>query len=689
MDFASGAKGGDIIDLYRHNSGNSTIEAAKYLQETYTGKTAEPITYAQKQPREQYKFIKPPKDAAPPDFSRYNNVYTFRDTDGHALFYVARRNNPDGSKTIHPYSFTDTGFWVPKIWPKNRPLYELDAITKLPDKKVLIVEGEKAADAALRFMPESYVVTTWTGGANAIDRTDWSTLKGRDVLLWPDFDQPGIKAMNTIAGVLAPIANEIKLIDLAGISDPENYSPGWDAADALAEGWGWNHFKNWAMPLIKVVQKSKPKEIEKKKDEPTEAQLTEVISARFPHLSKKGFKPLSTIENFKYLMDAYGVTIRYNVITKEEEILIPGQSFLIDNRANASIAWVISTMAKHEMPTGSVQDFISYLTGVNLYNPVAEWVKANPWDGTDRLQDLYNTVTINHSPDLEDFAAKNSLKELFIRKWMISAVAAAFEPNGVSAHGVLVFQGDQNIGKTSWLKALAPSELNFTRDGVLLRPDDKDSVKQTVSYWLVELGELDATFKRSDIAQLKAFLTKDKDVLRRAFARKESEYARRTVFFASVNPQQFLQDPTGNRRFWTIQCKDINFKHGINMQQTWAQVYEAHYLKGEKWFLDEAEIKSLNEHNEEFQTPDPIAERILSELIWDAPETEWTWRTATEILQAMGLEKPLHKEVATASTVIFKHNSGRKKKSMGLMKLFCPPKHSRIYLEAMRGPHGP
>jgi putative DNA primase/helicase len=49
-----------------------------------------------------------------------------------------------------------------------------------------------------------------------------------------------------------------------------------------------------------------------------------------------------------------------------------------------------------------------------------------------------------------------------------------------------------------------PKELGVVQDGMMLRPDDRDSVKQVVSHWLVELGELDATFRKSDIAQLKA-----------------------------------------------------------------------------------------------------------------------------------------------------------------------------------------
>jgi putative DNA primase/helicase len=233
---------------------------------------------------------------------------------------------------------------------------------------------------------------------------------------------------------------------------------------------------------------------------------------------------------------------------------------------------------------------------------------------------------------------------------MISAIAAAFEPGGVSAHGILVFRGNQYIGKTKWFKNLCPEELEATRDGVILRPDDKDLVFQCISRWLIELGELDATFNKSDIAQLKAFITKDKDVIRRAYAKKESNYARRTVFFASVNEQSYLSDPTGNRRFWTIECSKINYDHGLDMQQIWAEIKYL-YRCGEKWVLNIDEIEKLNSHNEEFQTVDPIEELIRSSYL-DMEHLREV--TATEVCVEIGITRPTNSDARRAGRAIRK-----------------------------------
>lgn len=386
-----------------------------------------------------------------------------------------------------------------------------------------------------------------------------------------------------------------------------------------------------------------------------------------PSLTGNG-KPRSTIENAQEIINRLGVTVRYNVIKKEDEILIPGEAFTVDNQANASLARLISRFNEFSMPTGNIGEYITYLADTNPYNPVATWINSKPWDGVSRLTEFFNTITPAEPQYLPD---GTTFQHALIRRWMISAIAAAFQPNGVVARGVLVLQGEQNLGKTKWFKSLAPAELDVLQDGMQLKPDDRDSVKQIVSYWLVELGELDATFKKSDIAALKAFISRGNDVMRRAYARLESNYARRTVFFGSVNPREFLHDPTGNTRYWTIECAAINHTHGLDMQQVWAEVY-ALYQQGESWYLSNDEMAALNHSNEDFQVVDPIHERIMSKLDWDAHS--WRWATATDILIELGIDRPTQGEVTKAANFIRSKNGKQAKRSNGKNLLLAPPK---------------
>lgn len=390
--------------------------------------------------------------------------------------------------------------------------------------------------------------------------------------------------------------------------------------------------------------------------------LTVDTHSPLPDTNDKG-RPLATIENLGEVCRRLGVTIRYNVISKEEEIIIPQHGFSIDNQANASLAWLSSWCARFRMPTDKLADFVTYLADSNPFNPVAEWIMSKPWDGVYRLKDLCDTIE----------ATNNDLKCVLILRWMVSAVAAAFEPDGVSAHGVLVLQGDQYLGKTKWFKTLVPAHLGVIQDGLMLRPDDRDSVKQCVSNWLVELGEIDSTFRKSDIAQLKSFITKKNDVIRRAYARKESNYARRTVFFGSVNPKQYLHDATGNRRFWTIEATRIDHSHKIDMQQLWAEIHH-YWRQGEEYYLTPEEMDQLNDHNEEYTVVDPIQERLQSKLDWDQPKPNWSWRTATEILMEIGIERPNQSEVTKAAGFLRDMNGGNARRSNGKNLLFAPRK---------------
>ncbi|AOK29868.1 MULTISPECIES: VapE domain-containing protein [Burkholderia] len=387
-----------------------------------------------------------------------------------------------------------------------------------------------------------------------------------------------------------------------------------------------------------------------------------------PHVGGGG-RPKATIENVAEILRRMRASVRYNVIGKRNEFTIPGESFAIDNAENDALARVESRCAEAGMATGSLPRIVSYLAGQNQYNPAATWILSRPWDGVSRLQDFYATVTPQEVKTLPD---GRQLHQVLMLRWMLSAVAAAFEPNGVSAHGVLVLQGEQYLGKTKWFRSLVPDDLSLTKEGMILRPDDKDSVKQACSFWLVELGELDATFRKSDISALKSFITNRSDVLRMPYARGESHFARRTVFFGSVNPREYLHDTTGNRRYWTIECRAIHHSHQLDMQQVFAEVH-ALYQAGERHYLTPDEHAAMNASNEAFQVADTIEERLQAKLDWTAPQAEWTWRTATEILMQTGIDKPNRDEASKAGAALRKLNGGQGRRTNGKTLLLAPP----------------
>ena len=394
------------------------------------------------------------------------------------------------------------------------------------------------------------------------------------------------------------------------------------------------------------------------------------VKASFPHLNDDGH-PLCTIENLEVLMARLGVTVRYNVIAKAIEILIPDSAYSRDNKDNVSIGYVLSECEKARMSTKFVPQFLLMLADANLYNPVQTWVGSSAWDGVSRLARFYATVDCGGQMD-------QGLKELLMRKWLIQAIGAAFEPDGIAAQGILTFSGPQNIGKTTWFKRLAPEELNLVYTGHTLDVRSKDSQLIALKYWIVELGEIDATFRKSDVSALKSWTTQAVDNIRRPYAMTESTYGRRTVFGASVNDEMFLADPTGNRRFWTIPAEALFLDHKIDMQQLWAEVLEL-WKEGERWYLSMAETGQLNDHNDDYTVADPVDERIAGGFAWGDNVVVWEWTTATDVLMRVGIKDPGKQQTITAARVIKRLNGGQRKKSNGKV-LFAIPGAANDFL---------
>jgi putative DNA primase/helicase len=181
-----------------------------------------------------------------------SKIWAYNDADGSVVGYVARFDLDDGSKQVIPLIYAKSDSNPNNQWrwlglPAPRPLYNLHHLRNNPMATVVVVEGEKTADAVfMELDPEQYVATTWIGGANGIKNANWEPLKGRNIILWPDhdteqkygdthpksgeikpwFEQPGNHAMIQINEFLKNESDSIKWINV-----PDEYPHKWDAAD--------------------------------------------------------------------------------------------------------------------------------------------------------------------------------------------------------------------------------------------------------------------------------------------------------------------------------------------------------------------------------------------------------------------------------------------------------------------------
>ena len=136
--------------------------------------------------------------------------------DGAIAFHVARwmHKDPQKRKVVRPVTWcrlpNGRKRWLLRAMPAPRPLYDLPDILESTSRLVVVVEGEKCADAAARVFPDC-AVTTWAGGTKAWAKTDWQQLAAREVLLVADADRPGRAAMRKLAAHLVAMGCAVRL----------------------------------------------------------------------------------------------------------------------------------------------------------------------------------------------------------------------------------------------------------------------------------------------------------------------------------------------------------------------------------------------------------------------------------------------------------------------------------------------
>ena len=179
----------------------------------------------------------PPPPADHPKLGKPTATWIYNDTTGALLGYVTRFDSNDG-KVFRPLTYmkptagAGSPVWRWESWSPRRPLYGLDRLAQRPAAPVLVTEGEKAADAAGGLLPH-FVAVTSPNGSKSAGKADWSPLRGRAVVVWPDADVAGLEYARQVAS-LATAAGALSVMIT---SPPDGALIGWDAADALAEGW--------------------------------------------------------------------------------------------------------------------------------------------------------------------------------------------------------------------------------------------------------------------------------------------------------------------------------------------------------------------------------------------------------------------------------------------------------------------
>lgn len=340
------------------------------------------------------------------------------------------------------------------------------------------------------------------------------------------------------------------------------------------------------------------------------------MSLKFVHTkeNKDGeLKALATRENLECLMRYKKVSIAYDLIKKRP--IIRNVKSLKGEEENSLIAFLKSQCGLFGLNKSLVDEQLSAIMQDNAVNPVVDCIKK-----------LKRTKEHNPIHELIDsLPIKNKVwAKTAFHRWLIQCVAAAdCAKNSVNKHAlpkyesVLTFYGDQGLLKTAFIRSIMPVEIReYLKDGILLDLNKNDSKVEALSSWITELGELDSTFKKSDISALKAFLSRQEDEIRRPYAKAASILPRSTSFFASVNEERFLRDSTGNRRYLPITINDkLMVSDSFDISDLWAYIWKE-YTNGEQWWLT-SEEEILQENTLKLHEDNSIEEILLDEFIFE------------------------------------------------------------------------
>lgn len=281
-----------------------------------------------------------------------------------------------------------------------------------------------------------------------------------------------------------------------------------------------------------------------------------------------------------------------------------------------------------------VDDALALELEKNKFHPIVSYLKSLAWDNTPRI----DTLLIDY------FGAEdNSYTRAAIRKMLCAAVARVIEP-GVKFDTALILVGPQETYKSTFIKKLGKYWFSDTFTTV----QGKESFEQLQGAWIIEMAELSG-LKKAEVETIKHFISKREDQFRPAYGRAVETYKRQCVFFGTTNKDDFLRDPTGNRRFLPIDVRPEFVKKSVpddlteeEIDQIWAEAYTL-YKAGEPLYMtgEEDKIAKIEQHkHSESDERRGIIEEYLNR---EFPED---WNTMDLYDRRRWLEDPLSKNGA-------------------------------------------
>lgn len=288
-----------------------------------------------------------------------------------------------------------------------------------------------------------------------------------------------------------------------------------------------------------------------------------MIAARredWPHKTEKGTPVERHPDNIRYAFASLGVDARHNLFLAADEVT----GFGLEQRDLNDIGDILSSQFQRELEfkatAAAIKGELVAVAHEKSYHPVIDYLDGLEWDGTPRIDTWLNDYCS---------VADTELNREFGAKFLIAGVRRIRQP-GVKFDTMLILEGAQGTGKSSLIEVLAVQEEWFC-GSLDLNADAKIKAEMLRRAWIVECQELDGA-RKATLDAVKKFLSTRSDTYRAAYARNAADYPRHCIIFGTTNEERYLRDPTGNRRFWSVQVGAIDLTgFGSDIDQLWAE----------------------------------------------------------------------------------------------------------------------
>jgi predicted P-loop ATPase len=302
------------------------------------------------------------------------------------------------------------------------------------------------------------------------------------------------------------------------------------------------------------------------------------------------------------------------------------------------LATEIDAKTEYMDPSNSIIDSVLKGALAQDYNPIQEYFKSLPdiSESNGAIERFSKFVKIAQTEGLS--VDSQSLFYVCLSRWAIASVANVFELDGNKNDTCIVLVGGQGAFKTTYLNLFCPKDLVEYSFSGNIDLHSKETPRMLCEKFIINLDDVLKSLTKVDAGLLKNIITQDNVTIRMPYAKYLMKGNRIANFIASINEADFIDDPTGSRRWLPFEVESIDIKaaQAFDINEFWTDAYYR-YKAGEKYWFDKEETAEWFKGNENFKANSLEKDLILTYFVIPDDPTKAKHRLSNgDIMKILG-----------------------------------------------------